>query len=84
MTRITTSAEAELGLNGGSYAAVSRQDIICIFDRAAFADRHCESLGQTTQRYAHLAPDAHDKVLQSWKRRHDAPVTHDSKKAHPS
>ena len=31
---------------------------------------------RTTQRYAHLAPDAHDKVVQSWARHHDAPVTH--------
>jgi integrase len=31
----------------------------------------------TTQRYAHLAPDAHGKVLDSWARRRlDAPVTH--------
>lgn len=51
------------------------------------------------QRYAHLAPDAHDKVLQSWARRStqqrqrpkerdlddaDAPVTHDQEKPHPS
>ncbi|MFI6793722.1 tyrosine-type recombinase/integrase [Nonomuraea sp. NPDC050383] len=27
---------------------------------------------ETTQRYAHLAPDAHDKVVQSWKRRASA------------
>lgn len=31
---------------------------------------------QTTERYAHLAPDAHSKVIESWNRRHDAPVTH--------
>jgi len=30
----------------------------------------------TTQRYAHLAPDAHSKVIESWSRRFDAPVTH--------
>lgn len=29
----------------------------------------------TTQRYAHLAPDAHDKVIESWKRR-GASVAH--------
>jgi hypothetical protein len=29
----------------------------------------------TTQRYAHLAPDAHSRVLESWARRHDAPST---------
>ena len=30
----------------------------------------------TTQRYAHLAPDAHSKVIESWTRRRDASVTH--------
>jgi hypothetical protein len=35
----------------------------------------------TTQRYAHLAPDAHDKVIQSWARRNNPPVTHGQKKA---
>jgi integrase len=38
----------------------------------------------TTQRYAHLAPDAHGKVRESWARRSDAPVTHDMKEARPS
>jgi integrase len=38
----------------------------------------------TTQRYAHLAPDAHSKVLESWSRRLDAPVTHGQKEARPS
>jgi integrase len=38
----------------------------------------------TTQRYAHLAPDAHDKVIQSWARRRDARVTHGRKEASPS
>ena len=38
----------------------------------------------TTQRYAHLAPDAHGKVIESWKRRPDAPGTHDAKKGRPS
>lgn len=38
----------------------------------------------TTQRYAHLAPDAHGKVLESWARRPDARVTHDAKEARPS
>ena len=32
---------------------------------------------RTTERYAHLAPDAHDKVVQSWARQHDASVTHE-------
>jgi integrase len=30
----------------------------------------------TTQRYAHLAPDAHGKVIDSWARRSGAPVAH--------
>ena len=38
----------------------------------------------TTQRYAHLAPDAHSKVLESWSRRLDAPVTHGRREAGPS
>ena len=38
----------------------------------------------TTQRYAHLAPDAHSKVLESWARRPDARLTHETRKAHPS
>ncbi len=38
----------------------------------------------TTQRYAHLAPDAHDKVIQSWARQNDAPLTHEHKKADSS
>jgi site-specific recombinase XerD len=38
----------------------------------------------TTQRYPHLAPGAHDKLLESWKRRRDASVPHGRKKARPS
>jgi integrase len=38
----------------------------------------------TTQRYAHLAPGAHSKVLESWARRSDASVTHGRKEARPS
>jgi site-specific recombinase XerD len=30
----------------------------------------------TTQRYAHLAPDAHSRVIESWSRRRDASPTH--------
>jgi integrase len=30
----------------------------------------------TTQRYAHLAPDAHSRVIESWSRRRGAPVAH--------
>ena len=35
---------------------------------------------RTTERYAHLAPGAHDKVVQSWARRRDASVTHGPQK----
>ena len=38
----------------------------------------------TTQWYAHLAPDAHNKVLESWARRRDASGTHGPRKAGPS
>jgi integrase len=38
----------------------------------------------TTQRYAHLAPGAHGKVLESWTRRRDASLTHGKKEARPS
>jgi len=38
----------------------------------------------TTQRYAHLAPGAHGRVLESWARRDDASPTHDVKEARPS
>lgn len=43
----------------------------------------------TTERYAHLAPDAHGKVVESWKRRassaeSDARLTHERKEARPS
>jgi integrase len=45
----------------------------------------------TTMRYAHLAPDAHNKVIASWNRRTensdrigtDASVTHQTRKAPP-
>ncbi len=39
---------------------------------------------RTTERYAHLAPGAHGKVIESWSRRPDAPVTHDVKKGRSS
>lgn len=32
---------------------------------------------RTTERYAVMAPNAHDKAVQSWARRHDASVTHE-------
>lgn len=38
----------------------------------------------TTQRYAHLAPDAHGKVIDAWNRRLDASVTHEPKKRRSS
>jgi site-specific recombinase XerD len=34
----------------------------------------------TTQRYAHLAPDAHSKVIESWNRRGNAPRTNGARK----
>jgi hypothetical protein len=46
----------------------------------------------TPQKYAHMAPDAHNKVIDSWSRRVpadarfpalDAPVTHETAKARP-
>jgi integrase len=38
----------------------------------------------TTQRYAHLAPDAHGKVIESWARRPGASAAHDHGKARSS
>ncbi len=38
----------------------------------------------TTQRYAHLAPGAHDKVRESWSRRRDAPLTPETKEGRSS
>ena len=37
----------------------------------------------TTQRHAHLQPDAHGKVLESWALRQDASVTHERKRSRP-
>jgi integrase len=39
---------------------------------------------RTTERYAHLAPDAHDKIVQSWARRHAAPLPHGHREGRPS
>jgi site-specific recombinase XerD len=38
----------------------------------------------TTQRYAHLAPGAHNKVIESWAKRPDASVTHERKEGRSS
>ena len=38
----------------------------------------------TTQRYASLAPDAHGKIIESWKRRSGARLAHNAKEARPS
>jgi integrase len=38
----------------------------------------------TTLRYAHLAPDVHGKVIESWARRLDARVTPDAKQGRSS
>jgi hypothetical protein len=37
----------------------------------------------STQRYAHLTPDAHDRVLQSWNRRLGVPAAHELKRPVP-
>jgi hypothetical protein len=39
---------------------------------------------RTTEQYAHLVPDAHDKIVQSWARRRDASVTHEPRQERPS
>lgn len=39
---------------------------------------------KTTQRYAHLQPDAHSRVIESWEKRRDASVTHDAKRRRSS
>lgn len=39
---------------------------------------------RTAERYSHLAPDSHSKVIDSWARRRDARVTHGRKEARPS
>jgi len=38
----------------------------------------------TTQRYAHLAPDAHGKIIESFSRRPDAPATHETQEGRSS
>ena len=38
----------------------------------------------TTQRYAHLAPDAHSRVIEAWAKRAGAPVAHDAKEGRSS
>jgi integrase len=52
------------------------QDGVPLYDVQAFLGHEDYA---TTERYAHLAPGAHGNVLESWKRRHDASLTHDSK-----
>jgi site-specific recombinase XerD len=37
-----------------------------------------------TQLYAHLATDAHGKVIESWARRHDARLTPETKEGRSS
>jgi hypothetical protein len=37
----------------------------------------------TTQRYAHLAPDVHGKVIESWTRRSGALVAHGQRRPAP-
>jgi site-specific recombinase XerD len=38
----------------------------------------------TTQRYAHLAPDAHSRVLESWARRRDGILPEEQKEGRSS
>ena len=64
------------------------QDGVPLFDVQALLGHEDYA---TTQRYAHLAPDAHDKVIESWSRRTGARfpalgalVAHGHKKAGPS
>jgi len=54
------------------------QDAVPLYDVQALLGH--ESFA-TTQRYAHLAPDAHGKVVESWSRRAaGAPVAHGLRK----
>jgi hypothetical protein len=65
-------------------AAVTRLEAQAWVDRLTATRRarhHVQALlghesFATTQRYAHLAPDAHSRVIESWSRRRDASVTH--------
>lgn len=51
------------------------QDGVPLYDVQALL-RH-ESY-RTTEKYAHLAPDSHNRVMASWQRSLDAPATHGS------
>jgi Phage integrase family len=55
------------------------QDGVSLYEVQALLGRE---LFVTTQRYAHLAPDAHPKVLESWSRRHSASVAHEGDALH--
>lgn len=39
---------------------------------------------KTTQRYAHLQPDAHSRVIESWEKGRGASVTHDARQGRSS
>jgi integrase len=52
------------------------QDSVPLYDVQALLGHEDYS---TTQRYAHLAPDAHGKVIESFSRRRDASATHEVK-----
>lgn len=57
------------------------QDGVPLYDaKALLGHEDCA----TTQRYAHLAPDAHGKVIESWTRRRDARMTPEPKEGRSS
>jgi integrase len=57
------------------------QDGVPLYDVQALLGHEDYS---TTERYAHLAPGAHGKVLESWARRRDASVTHEREEGRSS
>jgi site-specific recombinase XerD len=57
------------------------RDGVPLYDVQALVDHEDYA---TTQRYAHLAPDAHGKIRASWARISDARLTHDAKEGRSS
>ena len=54
------------------------QDGVPLYDVQALLGHEDYS---TPERYAHLTPGAHGKVLESWARRRDASVTHEQRRS---